>query len=188
MHGAKPTILIGVSGVPGLFTEEVIKAMKSHCARPIIFPLSNPSRQVEATPEQVINWTEGEVIIATGSPFEAVEYKGELFPIAQCNNSYVFPGIGLGVVSANIARITDKMLMAASEMLAQASPLANTAKGELLPPLVEIAGLSKRIAFAVAKVAYEQGHALPLSDEQLAEKIEANFWTPQYRQYRRISI
>mgnify|MGYP003656829523 FL=1 len=80
------------------------------------------------------------------------------------------------------------MLMAASEMLAQASPLANTAKGELLPPLVEIAGLSKRIAFAVAKVAYEQGHALPLSDEQLAEKIEANFWTPQYRQYRRISI
>ena len=188
MHGAQPTILIGVSGVPGLFTEEIIKAMKSHCARPIIFPLSNPSRQVEATPEQVINWTEGEVIIATGSPFEPVEYKGELFPIAQCNNSYVFPGIGLGVVSANIDRITDEMLMAASEMLAQASPLANTGMGELLPPLVEIADLSKKIAFAVAKVAYEQGLALPLSDEQLAEKIEANFWTPQYRQYRRISI
>ena len=162
--------------------------MKSHCDKPIIFPLSNPSRQVEATPEQVINWTEGEVIIATGSPFEPVEYKGELFPIAQCNNSYVFPGIGLGVVSANINRITDEMLMAASEMLAQASPLANTGMGELLPPLVEIADLSKKIAFAVAKVAYEQGLALPLSDEQLAEKIEANFWTPQYRQYRRISI
>jgi len=188
MHGAQPTILIGVSGVPGLFTEEIIKAMKSHCDKPIIFPLSNPSRQVEATPEQVINWTEGEVIIATGSPFEPVEYKGELFPIAQCNNSYVFPGIGLGVVSANIDRITDEMLMAASEMLAQASPLANTGMGELLPPLVEIADLSKKIAFAVAKVAYEQGLALPLSDEQLAEKIEANFWTPQYRQYRRISI
>tara|TARA_R110000737_G_scaffold4096_5_gene13642 strand:+ start:6114 stop:7808 length:1695 start_codon:yes stop_codon:yes gene_type:complete len=187
MHGAKPTILIGVSGVPGLFTEAVITAMKSHCNMPIIFPLSNPSRQVEATPEQVINWTEGEVIIATGSPFDPVEYKGEIFPIAQCNNSYVFPGIGLGVVSANINRITDEMLMAASAMLALASPLANTGTGELLPPLVQIADLSKKIAFAVAKVAFEQGLALPLSDEQLVANIAANFWTPQYRQYRRIS-
>ncbi len=188
MNEAKPTILIGVSGVPGLFTEGVIKAMKAHCDMPIIFPLSNPSRQVEATPEQVINWTDGEVIIATGSPFKPVEHKGKIFPIAQCNNSYVFPGIGLGVVSANINRITDEMLMAASEMLAQASPLANTGEGELLPALVEIADLSKKIAFAVAKVAYEQGLALPLSDEQLVEKIDSNFWTPQYRQYRRISI
>ncbi|MFT6194022.1 MAG: malate dehydrogenase (oxaloacetate-decarboxylating) [Cognaticolwellia sp.] len=188
MHGAEPTILIGVSGVPGLFTEAVIKAMKAHCHMPIIFPLSNPSRQVEATPEQVINWTEGEVIIATGSPFEPVEYKGQIFPIAQCNNSYVFPGIGLGVVSAKINRITDEMLMAASAMLAQASPLANTGTGELLPPLIEIAALSKKIAFAVAKVAFEQNLALPLSDEQLMENIERNFWTPQYRQYRRVSI
>ncbi|MBA6291754.1 NAD-dependent malic enzyme [Colwellia sp. MB3u-70] len=188
MHGAEPTILIGVSGVPGLFTEAVIKAMKAHCNMPIIFPLSNPSRQVEATPEQVINWTEGEVIIATGSPFEPVEYKGQMFPIAQCNNSYVFPGIGLGVVSAKINRITDEMLMAASAMLAQASPLANTGTGELLPPLVEIAALSKKIAFAVGKVAFEQNLALPLSDEQLMQNIERNFWTPQYRQYRRVSI
>ncbi len=188
MFGAQPTILIGVSGVPGLFTEAVIKAMKSHCATPIIFPLSNPSRQVEATPEQVINWTEGEVIIATGSPFAPVEYKGKVFPIAQCNNSYIFPGIGLGVVSANINRITDEMLMAASEMLAQASPLANTATGELLPPLVEIADLSRKIAFSIAKIAFDQDLALPLSDEQLLEKIEANFWTPRYRQYRRISV
>ncbi|MFT6917767.1 MAG: malate dehydrogenase (oxaloacetate-decarboxylating) [Cognaticolwellia sp.] len=188
MHGAEPTILIGVSGVPGLFTEAVIKAMKAHCNMPIIFPLSNPSRQVEATPEQVINWTEGEVIIATGSPFEPVEYKGQMFPIAQCNNSYVFPGIGLGVVSAKINRISDEMLMAASAMLAQASPLANTGTGELLPPLVEIAALSKKIAFAVGKVAFEQNLALPLSDDQLMENIERNFWTPQYRQYRRVSI
>lgn len=188
MHGAQPTILIGVSGVPGLFTEAVIKAMKLTCDLPVIFPLSNPSRQVEATPEQVINWTDGEVIIATGSPFDPVEYKGELYPIAQCNNSYVFPGIGLGVISANINRVTDEMLMAASAMLAQASPLANNGTGELLPPLVGIADLSKKIAFAVAQVAFEQGLALPLSDEQLLEHIERNFWTPQYRQYRRVSI
>jgi malate dehydrogenase (oxaloacetate-decarboxylating) len=188
MHGAQPDILIGVSGQAGLFSEEVIKAMKQHCDKPIIFPLSNPSRQVEATPTQVINWTEGNVIIATGSPFDPVEYQGELFPIAQCNNSYIFPGIGLGVVSANISRITDKMLQVASETLAAASPLANTGKGELLPPLTQIAQLSKEIAFAIAKVAYEQGLALELPDTELQAKIERNFWQPEYRQYKRISL
>lgn len=188
MHGAKPDILIGVSGQAGLFTEEVIKAMKSHCAMPIVFPLSNPSRQVEATPEQVIHWTDGEVIIATGSPFEPVEYRGKSFPVAQCNNSYIFPGIGLGVVAANINLITDEMLLVASETLAKASPLANTGEGELLPPLTDIAKLSKEIAFAVAKVAFEQGLALPMSDEALHAKIERNFWRPEYRQYKRISI
>lgn len=188
MHGAKPDILIGVSGVSGLFTEQVIKAMKSHCKMPIVFPLSNPVRQVEATPEQVINWTEGQVIIATGSPFEPVEHNGKIFHIAQCNNSYVFPGIGLGVVSANINRITDEMLMVASETLAEASPLANSGDGELLPPLTEIANLSKKIAFAVAKVAFEQDLALEITDEMLIAKIERNFWKPEYRQYKRISI
>jgi len=188
MHGAKPDILIGVSGQAGLFSEEVIKAMKEHCNKPIIFPLSNPSRQVEATPNQVINWTNGDVIIATGSPFEPIEYQGKVFPIAQCNNSYIFPGIGLGVISANINRITDEMLQVASETLAAASPLANTGEGELLPPLTEIAQLSKDIAFAIAKVAFEQGLALELSDEEIQAKIERNFWKPEYRQYKRISL
>jgi len=188
MHGAKPDILIGVSGKAGLFSEEVIKAMKQHCDKPIIFPLSNPSKQVEATPTQIINWTDGNVIIATGSPFEPVEYQGKTFPIAQCNNSYIFPGIGLGVVSANINRITDQMLQVASETLASASPLGNTREGELLPPLTSIAQLSKDIAFAIAKVAYEQGLALVLSDDELLEKIERNFWHPEYRHYKRISL
>jgi malate dehydrogenase (oxaloacetate-decarboxylating) len=188
MHGAKPDILIGVSGQAGIFTEDVIKAMKQHCTKPIIFPLSNPSRQVEATPSQVIKWTEGNVIIATGSPFDAVEYQGKKFSIAQCNNSYIFPGIGLGVISANISRITDKMLQVASESLAAASPLANSGKGELLPPLTEIAQLSKDIAFGIAKVAFDQGLALKLSDDELLAKIEDNFWQPEYRQYRRTSL
>jgi len=188
MHGAKPDILIGVSGQAGLFTEEVIRAMKSHCRLPIIFPLSNPSRQVEATPTQVINWTEGEVVIATGSPFEPVEYQGKTFNISQCNNSYIFPGIGLAVVAANINRITDKMLLVASETLAASSPLANTGEGDLLPPLTGIAELSKQIAFAVAKVAFEQDLALKITDEQLKAKIDRNFWQPEYRQYRRTSL
>jgi len=188
MHNAKPDVLIGVSGQSGIFSEDIIKAMKQHCVKPIILPLSNPSRQVEATPSQIINWTEGNVIIATGSPFDAVEYQGKVFPIVQCNNSYIFPGIGLGVISANINRITDKMLQVASEGLAAASPLANTGEGELLPPLTGIAQLSKDIAFAIAKVAYEEGLALELSDDELLAKIEQNFWQPEYRQYRRTSF
>ena len=188
MNNAQPDILIGVSGVPGLFTEQVIKEMKSHCPMPIIFPLSNPIKQVEATPEQVINWTEGEVIVATGSPFKPVEYQGKTFPIVQCNNSYIFPGLGLGIVAANINRVTDEMLMVASETLAEASPLANTGQGELLPPLTEIASLSKKIAFAVAKVAFDQDLALRIDDESLLAKIERNFWKPEYRQYRRSSV
>jgi malate dehydrogenase (oxaloacetate-decarboxylating) len=188
MENAQPGILIGVSGQAGLFNEQVIKAMKSHCELPIIFPLSNPSRQVEATPEQVINWTEGEVIVATGSPFEPVEYSGKLYPVAQCNNSYIFPGLGLAVVAANINRITDEMLMAASEALALESPLANTGVGNLLPPLTAIASISKKIAFAVAKVAYQQGLALEIPDDMLIAKIERNYWQPQYRQYKRTSV
>lgn len=188
MNHAKPDILIGVSGQAGLFTEAIIKAMHSHCPQPIIFPLSNPSRQVEATPEQVITWTEGQAIVATGSPFEPVEFQGKLFPIAQCNNSYIFPGLGLGVISANVNRITDEMLLVASEMLASESPIANTGEGELLPPLTSIAELSKKIAFSVAKVAYAQGLALEIPDEQLVQKIGRNFWKASYRQYKRISI
>ena len=188
IHCAKPSILIGVSGQPGLFTEQVIRAMKENVSRPIIFPLSNPSRQVEARPEQVIEWTDGDVVIATGSPFKPVEYKGRVYPIAQCNNSYIFPGIGLGVIASKAKLISDDMLMAASEALAEVSPLANTGEGALLPPLTEITDLSMRIAFAVGKVAMAQGLALELSDEALHAAIERNFWRAEYRPYKRVSI
>lgn len=185
INHVKPDILIGVSGVPGLFTEHVIKAMKSYCDLPIIFPLSNPIKRIEATPEQVINWTEGKAIVATGSPFEPVVYNDKTFTISQCNNSYIFPGLGLGVIAANVNRITDEMLMVASKTLAEASPLSNQGKGDLLPPLTEIANLSKKIAFSVAKVAFELGLALRCDDKHLLEQIENNFWQPQYRQYKR---
>jgi malate dehydrogenase (oxaloacetate-decarboxylating) len=185
---AKPDILIGVSGQSGLFTEQVIRGMKLHCALPIIFPLSNPSRQVEATPQQVIEWTDGEVIIATGSPFKPVQYAGKTFVIAQCNNSYIFPGIGLGVIAAKASLVSDEMLMATSAALADASPLAQTGAGSLLPPLQDIADLSKKIAFAVGKVAMAQGLALEVSDEILLERIDKHFWLPEYRPYKRVSI
>lgn len=188
MHCAKPGILIGVSGQPGLFTEQVIKAMHQATQRPIIFPLSNPSRQIEAHPQQIIEWTQGDAIVATGSPYQAVAYEGKQYPIAQCNNSYIFPGIGLGVLAIKAQRISYKMLMAASETLAEHSPLANGEGEHLLPALTHVAELSKKIAFAVAKVAQEQELALAVTDEILQERIEANFWQPEYRQYKRVSI
>ncbi|CAI86638.1 NAD-dependent malic enzyme [Pseudoalteromonas sp. HL-AS2] len=188
MHCSKPDILIGVSGQPGLFTEQVIRAMYSGCAQPIIFPLSNPSKQVEAHPIDIINWTEGKALVATGSPFAPVEYNGELFPIPQCNNSYIFPGIGLGVIAAKATRITDAMLSVSSEMLAESSPRANTGKGSLLPALTEIETLSKRIAFAVGKKAIEEGVALDISDDALWAAIDKNYWLPKYRNYKRSSI
>ena len=185
---AKPDLLIGVSGQPGLFTEQVIRAMQQHCETPIIFPLSNPSRQVEARPEQVIEWTNGNVVIATGSPFAPVQYQGRSYPIAQCNNSYIFPGIGLGVIASKARLISDEMLMAASNALAEASPLAKGESSDLLPPLTQITQLSKSIAFAVAKVAMEQDLALTLSDEVLKEKIDRNFWKAEYRAFKRVSL
>ena len=185
---AKPNVLIGVSGQPGLFTEQVVRAMAQHCTQPIIFPLSNPSRQVEARPEQVIEWTQGNVIIATGSPFKPVEYNQQTFPIAQCNNSYIFPGIGLGVNASKAKLITDEMLMATSNALADTSPLALGEGNELLPPLTTITELSKKIAFAVAKVAIEQGLALEQSDELIKANIKKNFWHAEYRPYKRVSI
>lgn len=187
MNCAKPDILIGVSGVAGLFTEAVIKAMKKHCALPIIMPLSNPIKQIEARPEKIIEWTDGEVIIATGSPFKPIEYKGKNYPVAQCNNSYIFPGIGLGVLACKARRISDEMLRVASETLAAASPLANTGEGGILPPLTQLSELSKEIAFAVAKMAMAQGHALEMDDERLLRKINSNFWKPEYRLYKRVS-
>ncbi len=188
IQNAKPGILIGVSGQSGLFTEQVIKTMHQGCKEPIIFPLSNPSKQVEATPNDVIKWTQGNAIVATGSPFKEFDYNGKTFHIPQCNNSYIFPGIGLGVIAAKAQYISDEMLMITSETLANSSPLANTGKGSLLPALTEIALLSKEIAFKVAKKAIEQGLALEISDEALRAEIEKNYWLPKYREYKRSSV
>jgi malate dehydrogenase (oxaloacetate-decarboxylating) len=185
---AKAGILIGVSGQPGLFTQEAIETMVNGDSQPIIFPLSNPSRQVEAHPADVIKWTDAKAIIACGSPYKPVEYNGILYPIAQCNNAYIFPGIGLGILSANIKRVTDAMLLKASEVLAEASRDEIGAQVSLLPPIQNIAKLSKKIAFAIAKIAMTEGHALFLTDDQLTANINRNFWQPEYRKYRRISI
>ncbi|MCK6261842.1 NAD-dependent malic enzyme [Vibrio sp. ZSDE26] len=188
MTNAKPTVLIGVSGAPGLFSKDVIQEMHKHCERPIVFPLSNPTSRVEATPNDIIRWTNGEALVATGSPFDPVVHDGKTYPIAQCNNSYIFPGIGLGVLAVSAKRVTDEMLMESSRALSECSPLAINGQGALLPPLESIHSVSKKIAFAVAKKAIEQGVALEITDEALEAAIEQHFWQPVYRRYKRTAF
>ncbi len=185
---SKPTILLGVSGQPGLMTESIIKDMYANCAQPIVMPLSNPTSQVEAFPEDIIHWTEGNAIVATGSPFEPVEHEGKTHAIAQCNNSYIFPGIGLGVIASRSKRVTQKMFMVASEALATCSPLVKGSGNGLLPALSDIREVSRFIAFAVGTQAIEEGVAALANEEELKQLIEANFWEPTYRAYRRRSF
>jgi len=185
---AKPTVLIGVSGQTGLFTQAIIETLITGCEQPVILPLSNPSKQIEATPEQLISWTKGQAIVATGSPFKPVEYAGQNYIIPQCNNSYIFPGFGLAVVAAKIRHISDEMLVVASEVLAKASPALVMQNGPLLPDLAEIGALSKDIAFAVAKIGQAQGLAATMTDEDLWTAIEQQFWLPEYRDYKRANV
>jgi malate dehydrogenase (oxaloacetate-decarboxylating) len=187
VSNAHPSVLIGVSGKPGLFTEAIIREMHSHCPRPVVLPLSNPSKHVEAHPDQVIEWTDGQAIVATGSPFFAVDYAGKKFEISQCNNSYIFPGIGLGIVASKSSRVSDAMLMKASITLAELAPVSNANTDGILPPLTDLPFISRAIAFAVAKVAMREGYAREITDEELNSAIERNFWTPEYREYRRIA-
>lgn len=181
----KPTVLIGVCGQKGIFTEQVIKRMHAGCEQPVIMPLSNPTSQAEATPEDVIQWTDGQALVATGSPFEPVVYKGNSYPIAQCNNAYIFPGIGLGVIASKANRITDEMLMSASRALAREAPLVKEGRGALLPPLNRIRDISRSIAFEVAAQAQQNGVALKTDGKRLRTAIEKASWSPAYRDYRR---
>lgn len=188
VRNAKPTVLIGVSAQPGLFTEEIIRTMHSHCEHPIVMPLSNPTSRVEALPEDIIRWTDGKALVATGSPFMPVHFNDRIYPIAQCNNSYIFPGIGLGVLASGARRVTDSMLMAASAALADFSPLAQNGKGALLPELEDIEKVSRAIAFKVGQAAQDDDVAMKVSDEELLASIDRNYWYPRYRHYKRASI
>ena len=185
---AKPTVLIGVSGQPGLFTQEVVEVMAENSVQPIIFPLSNPTSQVEAVPADILQWTKGRALIATGSPFAPVNYQEKIHHISQCNNSYIFPGIGLGVIASGAKRVTDNMLMASSNALADCSPKLQDPQADLLPSLDYLQSISKQIALKVALAAIEDGVAPKVSIEDLQLAIEHNFWTPQYRDYQRVTF
>ncbi len=152
----KPHFLIGCSGKGSAFTEKVIKEMAKHTRRPIIFPLSNPTEKAEAIPSDLLHWTEGRALIATGSPFEPVGFRGQLIPIAQCNNALVFPGIGLGVKASHATQLTEEMLWKACEALCHAT---NLQEGRLLPDMIQLQKISQKIACAVIQAAQQEGVA-----------------------------
>lgn len=184
VRAVKPTILIGVSGQPGLFTEEVVREMAKHAERPIIFPLSNPTSRAEANPADLLAWTDGRAIIGTGSPFAAVEHAGKTFPIAQTNNVYIFPGLGLGVLALGIPRVSDGMLMATSRALTEAAPAqAGDAVPRLLPPLTEVRAVSRLIAIRVGLAAIKDGLIPAMTEEEIAARVDAEIWEPAYRPY-----
>ena len=181
---AKPGILVGVSGQPGLFNEEIIRMMAAGTDRPMIFPLSNPTERIEAVPADLIHWTEGKALVATGSPFAPVQFNGKSYPIAQCNNSYIFPGMGLGILAVNARRVTDAMFMAAAEALSNCSPAINDPQASLLPPLDNIRKVSREIAIAVAMQAQTDGVAEQITEQVLQQKIDDIFWEPCYKTIR----
>jgi len=179
MRQAKPGVLFGVSGQPGLFTKEIIEEMARHTERPILFPLSNPTSRMEAHPEDLIAWTGGRAIVATGSPVDPVSFQGASYPISQCNNTYIFPAVGLGVIVSGARRVTDEMMRASARALGEASPNSGE-DGRLLPPLQEIRKVTRKVALAVAVKAQEQGHAPKTPRDELESRIAKTFWEPCY--------
>jgi malate dehydrogenase (oxaloacetate-decarboxylating) len=182
VRNARPSVLIGVTGVPGLFTEEVVRAMAEGDEAPIIMPLSNPTSRAEATAADVLSWTEGRALVATGSPFEPVTVAGVTHTVAQSNNSYIFPGVGLGVIAGGARRVTDEMLMAAAHALAGTVD-AREPGDSLMPPLAEIRSVSRIIVLAVGAEAQRQGLAPSTTSAELEAAIDATMWEPEYRPY-----
>ena len=170
---------------PHTFTEQAVRAMAQYAKWPIIFPLSNPTSRAEAVPTDLIAWTAGRALIATGSPIEDVGYQGRRYPIAQYNNSYVFPGIGLGVRAVQARRVTDAMFMAAARALADAAPVHRDPAGALLPPLSESRQVARTIALAVADAAQRDGLAESAQSDALERLVDDKIWIPEYRPMRR---
>jgi malate dehydrogenase (oxaloacetate-decarboxylating) len=174
------TTLIGLSTVGGSFTEPIVREMARKVVRPAIFPLSNPTVNSEATAEDLIRWTDGRALVASGSPFPPVSYAGRTFPIAQCNNVFIFPAVGLGVVASRARRVTDGMLQAAARTLGEHSPALKDAAGSLLPPLTEVRNVALEIAASVGLEAMRAGLAAKLSEGELRERVHKTRWTPEY--------
>jgi malate dehydrogenase (oxaloacetate-decarboxylating) len=180
------TILIGVSSQPGQFTEPIVKDMAGKVERPIIFPLSNPYNHAEAVPEDLIRWTDGRALVATGTEFPPVSLEGRTFKIAQCNNFYIFPAIGLAVIASEAKRVTDRMMVAAAEALGNISQDSANTGTELLPPIENMRDVAIQIAVRVGLQAQQDGVAQIMSEQELRERVQQRFWIPQYLGYKLI--
>jgi malate dehydrogenase (oxaloacetate-decarboxylating) len=180
VRNVKPTILIGTSGQGGAFSEDIVREMAKHVERPVIFPLSNPTSKSEATPAELLQWTEGRALIATGSPFPPVNYEGRLIKVGQCNNVFIFPGVGLGVIASGADRVTDAMFSAAAHVLSEFSPALSDPDGPLFPPLETVREISYRVAVAVGAEAMRSGLTRSMSVDSLEHSVAHNMWIPRY--------
>jgi len=180
VNALRPTAIIGAAGVGGTFTRAVIGAMARINPRPIVFALSNPTSKSECTAEQAYAWSAGRALFACGSPFDAVTFKGKTYVPRQSNNSYIFPGVGLGVIASGARRVTDEMFLAAARALARQTSKADLAQGSLFPPLARIRDVSAHIAAAVAGVAYEQRLTPRRRPPNLLARIRAQMYDPRY--------
>jgi malate dehydrogenase (oxaloacetate-decarboxylating) len=176
----KATILIGLSTVGGAFSEPIVREMARKVDRPIIFPLSNPTSKSEAKAEDLIRWTDGRALVASGSPFAPVSFKGRKIPIAQCNNVYIFPAMGLAVVASGARRVTEPMMLAAARALGANSPALKDPSASLLPPLPDIRRVAADIAVAVGIEAQRDGVAPKVSEDELRRRVQETQWTPIY--------
>jgi len=185
VRNVKPTVLIGVSGQVGAFTEEAVREMAKNTARPVIFPLSNPTSRSEATPKDLLTWTDGRALVGTGSPFDPVDVGGKKIHIAQTNNSYIFPGLALGIVASKATRVTDTMVKAAAQELIRHLPTQKDKQASLLPPISDARKIGRFIAEAVGKQAIKDGQAQVTDEAELLREVEANIWEPAYVSYER---
>ena len=186
VRNAGITMLVGVSAQANSFTEEIVRTMASHTARPVIFPLSNPTSKSEAVPADLMKWTGGRALIGTGSPFAPVEVNGRLVPISQVNNSYIFPGLALGILVSRASRVTDGMIMAAAKALASLSPSRLDKDAPLLPPIADSRKVSLIVATAVGRQAIAEGVATIANASALDADLRAYVWEPVYQPYERI--
>jgi malate dehydrogenase (oxaloacetate-decarboxylating) len=176
----RPTALIGLSTAAGAFTEDVVRRVTAHVPRPIIMPLSNPTSRSEARPQDLADWTEGRALVATGSPFAPMQAAGASIPVAQCNNIYIFPGVGLAVTAVRATRVTDAMLTAAAAAVSDAATINRDPHGTLLPDRTQLAGTATAVARAVARAAVADAVAPALTDDQIDEAITRARWAPRY--------
>jgi len=179
---AKATVLLGLSGQPGTFAAEHVRAMAANTARPVVFPLSNPTTSCEATPEDILAWTNGKAIVATGSPFEPVDVGGKHVAIGQGNNAFIFPGLGFGAVLANVREITDGMVMAASIALADYTAEKYLEAGLIYPPIEDLREVSIRVAVRVIAQAFADGVATTkkVTPADAEPYVRKHFWHPRY--------
>ena len=188
VKNVRPTILIGTSGQHGAFNEDVVREMAAHVERPVIFPLSNPTSKSEATPSDLLEWTEGRALIATGSPFQPTSYAGRLIKTGQCNNVFIFPGVGLGVIASGANRVTDAMFSAAARVLSDFSPALTGAGAPLYPPLESVREISREVAIAVGVEAQRAGLAETTSLAELEQNVRNKMWSPHYVRLRRTAV